>query len=91
VGLIIGKGGEMIQSLQVRSGAKIVIATDTDRNAPTKKITISGNETTVTKARELIDEILYGQQRVCLYFFINFLLHCSKWDILKSSKYQMKG
>ena len=63
VGLIIGKGGETIQALQSRSGAKITIATDGDRNSQMKTISLNGTQAAMDKARDLIDEILNIQDR----------------------------
>lgn len=58
VGLIIGRGGETIQSLQEKSGARIMVAADQDRSAPMKKVSIKGPPAAIEKAKELINEVL---------------------------------
>jgi len=61
VGLVIGRGGEMINKLQSESGAKIQVAPDPPPdmggNIPDRQITITGMSDAVNKAKELIDEI----------------------------------
>ena len=63
VGLIIGKGGETIQSLQSRSGAKIVVVAD-NSGKPVKTVNISGPPTAMERAKRLIEEII---GTVCLF------------------------
>lgn len=60
VGLVIGRGGETVKALQDRSGARINVAPDhsmkpgdTDR-----EVTITGDEVNITRARNLIEELL---------------------------------
>jgi len=59
VGLVIGRGGEMINKLQSESGAKVQVAGDPGpgENAQERKITVSGNKEAVDKAIGLIEEI----------------------------------
>ena len=56
VGRIIGSRGATINSIQDQSGAKIDIARD--EIGDEKEVTITGSRDSVTKARELISEIL---------------------------------
>ena len=59
VGLVIGRGGEMINKLQSESGAKVQVAPDPPPGMPQddRQITITGTAEAVTKAKDLIDEI----------------------------------
>ncbi len=58
VGLIIGKGGEVIKSLQEQSGAKIVIIQDTPEAAHEKPLRITGGPESVEMAKGLVTDIL---------------------------------
>jgi far upstream element-binding protein len=58
VGLIIGKGGEMIKQLQEQSGAKIVIIQDTPEAAPEKPLRITGPPESIDIAKGLVSDIL---------------------------------
>jgi len=55
IGRIIGKGGEMIQRLQKDSGARIDVNTKTGDPCPVR---ISGSRETVSRARNLVLELL---------------------------------
>jgi len=61
VGLVIGRGGEMINKLQSESGAKIQVAPDPPPEMAgvvhERQITITGMSDAVNKAKSLIDEI----------------------------------
>ncbi|KAJ3050725.1 hypothetical protein HK097_008274 [Rhizophlyctis rosea] len=63
VGLVIGRGGETIHSLQDRSGAKIAVTpeTDEDRNTQMRTITMTGTPQAVDTARDLIHELVNSQ------------------------------
>ena len=58
VGLIIGKGGEMIKQMQEQSGAKIVIIQDTPEAAMEKPLRITGAPEAVEVAKSLVTDIL---------------------------------
>uniref|UniRef100_A0A7N1A4L4 K Homology domain-containing protein n=1 Tax=Kalanchoe fedtschenkoi TaxID=63787 RepID=A0A7N1A4L4_KALFE len=60
VGVIIGKGGETIKYLQLQSGAKIQITRDAeaDRNCPTRPVELSGTPDQITRAEQLINDVL---------------------------------
>ncbi|CAN7060604.1 unnamed protein product [Brassica rapa subsp. trilocularis] len=60
VGVIIGKGGETIKSLQLQSGAKIQVTRDMDAdpNAPTRTVDLTGTPDQISRAEELINEVL---------------------------------
>ncbi|KAG2223626.1 hypothetical protein INT45_009985 [Circinella minor] len=61
VGLIIGRGGENIRSLEERSGAKIfIVTTDTNSNDRTGErcVSISGEPAAMERAKAIIDEIV---------------------------------
>lgn len=61
VGLVIGRGGEMINKLQSESGAKIQVAPDPPPEVAgvvhERQITITGMSDAVNKAKSLIDQI----------------------------------
>ncbi|KAJ3092369.1 hypothetical protein HK102_008158 [Quaeritorhiza haematococci] len=65
VGLVIGRGGETIHSLQNQSGAKITVTPDSqvDRSASTRTVTITGTPPAIEKAQALIDEIVNPQYK----------------------------
>ncbi|KAJ2109281.1 hypothetical protein IW146_006439 [Coemansia sp. RSA 922] len=56
VGIIIGRGGETIKQLQQASGARIQIIQGSDRSAPFKPVTISGDHGACMRARRMIEE-----------------------------------
>ncbi|KAF8080836.1 hypothetical protein N665_0919s0002 [Sinapis alba] len=60
VGVIIGKGGETIKSLQLQSGAKIQVTRDmdSDPNAATRTVDLTGTPDQISRAEELINEVL---------------------------------
>lgn len=58
VGLVIGKGGEMIRQMQEQSGAKIVIIQESAEAAHEKPIRITGSEEAVEIAKGLVNEVL---------------------------------
>ncbi|GLT93879.1 hypothetical protein SLE2022_116490 [Rubroshorea leprosula] len=60
VGVLIGKAGETIRSLQYNSGAKIQIMkdADADRDAPTRPVEIVGTLSTIIKAEKLINAVI---------------------------------
>ena len=68
VGVIIGKGGETIKSLQLQSGAKIQVTRDMDAdpNAATRTVDLTGTPDQISRAEELINEVL---QEVLNYSF----------------------
>ncbi|KAG5244170.1 far upstream element-binding protein [Salix suchowensis] len=60
VGVIIGKGGETIKYLQLQSGAKIQVTRDMDAdpNSPTRMVELMGTPEQITKAEQLINDVL---------------------------------
>ncbi|KAL1456726.1 hypothetical protein WDU94_001430 [Cyamophila willieti] len=58
VGLIIGKGGEMIKQLQEKSGAKMVIVQDNPGQEQEKPLRISGEPQKVEHAKNLVYELI---------------------------------
>uniref|UniRef100_M4CU82 K Homology domain-containing protein n=1 Tax=Brassica campestris TaxID=3711 RepID=M4CU82_BRACM len=60
VGVIIGKGGETIKSLQLQSGAKIQVTRDMDAdpNAATRTVDLTGTPDQISRAEELINQVL---------------------------------
>ncbi|ORX54265.1 hypothetical protein BCR36DRAFT_581889 [Piromyces finnis] len=62
VGLIIGRHGDTIRDIAIKSGAKLNVLqnSNTDANAP---ISISGEQTAIDKARALIDELIANSQK----------------------------
>ena len=73
VGVIIGKGGETIKSLQLQSGAKIQVTRDmdADTNAPTRTVDLTGTPDQISRAEELINQVL---QEVLLFLIIILFL-----------------
>jgi len=62
VGLIIGRHGDTIRDIAIKSGAKLNVLqnSNTDANAP---ISISGEQAAIDKARALIDELISNSQK----------------------------
>lgn len=58
VGLVIGKGGEMIKQMQEQSGAKIVIIQESSEAAMEKPLRITGTPEAIEMAKGLVNEIL---------------------------------
>lgn len=59
VGLVIGKGGETIKSLQERAGCKMVLFQDGEyQNAPEKPIRISGERSKVEYGEQLVSDLI---------------------------------
>ena len=60
VGIVIGKGGEMIRTLQDRSQARIQVQPDKERDfsADTRKITLTGAPAHISEAKRLIHEVV---------------------------------
>lgn len=60
VGVIIGKGGETIKYLQLQSGAKIQVTRDMDAdpNSPTRAVELMGTPEQISKAEQLINDVL---------------------------------
>lgn len=60
VGVIIGRGGDMIKNLQQRSGARIQITRDADADptALTRDVELMGTQEQISRAEELINEVI---------------------------------
>ena len=59
VGLVIGRGGETIRSLESQSGAKIAITQDNSGDRTQERtINISGADDAIARAKALIDDIV---------------------------------
>eukprot|EP00127_Corallochytrium_limacisporum_P002246 Clim_evm34s109 gene=Clim_evmTU34s109 len=56
VGYVIGRGGETIRMIEVRSGAWVKVAPD--EGQPKRTITLSGRLEAIAKAKELIDSTM---------------------------------
>ncbi|XP_055013989.1 far upstream element-binding protein 2 isoform X2 [Boleophthalmus pectinirostris] len=57
VGLIIGRGGEQINKIQLESGCKVQIAHDS-AGLPERSVSLTGSPESIQRARALIDEIV---------------------------------
>ncbi|XP_072318897.1 far upstream element-binding protein 2 [Eucyclogobius newberryi] len=57
VGLIIGRGGEQINKIQLESGCKVQIAHDS-AGLPERSISLTGSPDSIQRAKSLIDEIV---------------------------------
>jgi far upstream element-binding protein len=64
VGLIIGKGGETIKSMQTRSGARIQVQSDAELEpgATERTVTLSGNPQATAEAERAIKEVISGDR-----------------------------
>ncbi|KAJ3039331.1 hypothetical protein HDV00_012324 [Rhizophlyctis rosea] len=61
VGLIIGRGGETIHSLQDQSGAKIAVTPDGQgQQSPMRIISLTGTQQAVDMAKGLIEELVHS-------------------------------
>lgn len=60
VGVIIGRGGDMIKNLQQRSGARIQITRDADADPTslTRDVELMGTQEQISRAEELINEVI---------------------------------
>ncbi|XP_024539994.1 far upstream element-binding protein 1 isoform X2 [Selaginella moellendorffii] len=60
VGLVIGKGGETIRTLQQQSGAKIQVTRDAeaDPGAVTRQVELTGTPEQISRAEQLIREVV---------------------------------
>lgn len=59
VGVVIGKGGDTIKSLQLQSGARIQIAKESDpSNMASRDVDLVGTAEQVSRAEELINSVL---------------------------------
>ncbi|XP_038707718.1 far upstream element-binding protein 1-like [Tripterygium wilfordii] len=62
VGVVIGKGGETINYLQLQSGAKIQIAKDSevDPHSLTRDVELMGTSEQISRAEQLINDVIAG-------------------------------
>jgi rRNA processing protein Krr1/Pno1 len=62
VGLVIGRGGEMIKELQEKSGARVFVNPDGQIDPVTgeRPINLTGDEESINKAKTLINELIFG-------------------------------
>ena len=58
IGIIIGKGGEMIKKIQQESGARIQFRPDDEQGGPNRMCNITGNQEQMAAAGNMIQEIL---------------------------------
>ncbi len=58
VGLIIGKGGDMIRKLSMESGAKIQFKQDEDQHASERTAIIQGTPDQIQRATHLISDLV---------------------------------
>jgi far upstream element-binding protein len=77
VGLIIGRGGETIKSLQSRSGARIQVQNDseTEPGATERIVTLVGNKQATDTAYEMIKEVIdevHFHGAFVIWFCMNF-------------------
>jgi len=62
VGLIIGRGGDVISRLQIECGAKIQMAPDSG-GLPDRSCTLTGTSTAIGMAKRLIEEIISNETK----------------------------
>jgi len=58
VGVIIGRGGEMIKKIQADTGAKVQFRTADDGQGPDRMCTVSGSSDKVQEATNMINELI---------------------------------
>ena len=76
--VIIGKAGETIRYLQLQSGAKIQVTSDNEAepDAQTRPVELSGTREQISKAEQLIKEVLAEVLLVTTTAFVlHFFLH----------------
>ncbi|RNA08805.1 far upstream element-binding 1 [Brachionus plicatilis] len=57
VGLVIGRGGEQIKRLQMESGCKIRIESESN-GSPERACTLSGSQESIDEAKRMLDEVV---------------------------------
>lgn len=68
VGLVIGKGGETIKSLQERAGCKMVLFQDGEyASDPEKPLRISGEQSKVLYGKQLVEDLLVSKELESLH------------------------
>jgi len=63
VGLVIGRGGETIKSLQADTGARIQIAKEPRPGSPNRMVTLSGSEEQIRVAEKEVFGLIESRQR----------------------------
>ncbi|GAB5353382.1 hypothetical protein AAMO2058_000031900 [Amorphochlora amoebiformis] len=63
VGLVIGRGGETIKSLQADTGARIQIAKDVQPGSPNRVVTLSGSEEQIDHAEREVSKLIESRTR----------------------------
>jgi len=77
VGVLIGKAGETIRTLQTNSGARIQITRDAeaDPNSSTRPVELTGTLESINKAEQLIKDVIAeveGFRQACLPIIASF-------------------
>jgi polyribonucleotide nucleotidyltransferase len=85
VGLIIGKGGETIQSLQRKSGARISIKPEDGRESGIRMVNLSGSSTSIATAKNMINDII-GGARVFILNALNYSSRKYPQDMLEEDR-----
>jgi len=57
VGLVIGRGGEQIKRLQLESGCKIRIASESDGSID-RSCTLTGSQESIDEAKRMLDDVV---------------------------------
>jgi predicted PilT family ATPase len=92
VGLIIGRGGETIKSLQSRSGVRIQVQNDseTEPGATERIVTLIGNKKATDIAYDMIKEVIdevYVQEPFVKWLCITFFACLRLCDFLNGVYY----
>ena len=66
--LIIGKGGDTIRLIQLKSGARVQVAKKQIPNSQMRNVFIEGSLEKYEKARKLIDEIVEEHRKIHLSY-----------------------
>ncbi|KAJ3350558.1 Far upstream element-binding protein 1 [Entophlyctis luteolus] len=61
IGLVIGKGGETIRSLQQTTGARITVVPDGAPRQGFKTVNIQGTDSQIEESKRMIDDIVSGK------------------------------
>lgn len=75
VGVVIGKGGDMIRKIQAESGAKVQFQQGREDGPGDRKCLLSGKHTAVEQARQRIQELIDSVMVIIIPFF--------RWKISK--------
>lgn len=72
VGLVIGKGGEMIRSFQERAQCRMFMVQDGEHTSSSEKVlTFQGSKVRVEEGKRLVKEFLDEKEKVFLFAHVS--------------------